>query len=79
MYNHSLKITRDKSTATLLKRQRKTIDKRSAQDFVGTFVNTLSQAASPRFTSLQDGIYALGKAHMRSTPSLSQKFLQRCL
>ena len=29
-----------------------------------------SSTKSQKFSSVQDGIYALGKAHMRSTPSL---------
>ena len=29
-----------------------------------------SSERSVQFSSVQDGIYALGKAHMRSTPSL---------
>ena len=35
--------------------------------------------ATVQFSPVQDGIYALEKAHMRSNPSLSQKFPQRCL
>jgi len=33
-------------------------------------MNTAPEFSSVQFSSVQDGIYALGKAHMRSTPSL---------
>ena len=34
-------------------------------------------ASSVQFSSVQDGIYALGKVHLRSTPPQSQKFLAK--
>ena len=37
-----------------------------------------TQGIDPQLSSVQDGIYALGKAHMRSAPSL-KKFPQRRL
>ena len=34
---------------------------------------------SVQFSSVRDGIYALGKAHMRSTPTLRLSFLNMLL
>ena len=39
-----------------------------------TLRHCVSIILTVQFRSVQDGIYALGKADMRSTPSLSQKF-----
>ena len=33
-------------------------------------VDTYTDVPAYQFSSVQDGVYALGKAHMRSTPSL---------
>ena len=39
-------------------------------------INSFKRVCPVQFRSVQDGVSALGKALMRSTPSLSQKFPQ---